>query len=91
MEVDHTAVQRTEPSEAAEEGYPLAEPEDAVRAGPPGVSDEERAQFLARHGAEALIEGGFTEREIDALAARYVREGGDAGVDAFIAWARSSR
>lgn len=84
METDRASVQRTEPADAADEGYPLSEPNDTARS---DVSDEERALFLARHGAERLLDAGLTPMQIEALAARYVHAAGEGDVDTFADWA----
>jgi hypothetical protein len=84
MERDRVSVQRTEPADAADEGYPLAEPSDTSRT---EVTDEERALFLARHGAERLLEAGLTPLQIEHLASDYVRVAGDGDVETFVEWA----
>jgi hypothetical protein len=84
MEPDRVSVQRTEPADAADEGYPLTEPSDTART---EVSADERAMYLARHGAEPLLEAGLTELRIDQLAERFTAEGGEGDVDAFVEWA----
>jgi hypothetical protein len=85
MEPDQVSVhQRTEPADAADEGYPLSQPSDTARS---EVSDEDRAMFLARHGAEPLLEAGRTPLQIEQLAARYVEVAGDGDVDTFVSWA----
>jgi hypothetical protein len=85
MTPDRVSVhQRTEPADAADEGYPLSKPEDTPRS---EVSKEDRALFLSRHGAERLLEAGLTQMKIEDIAAKYVEVAGDGDVDTFVDWA----
>lgn len=77
---DSEAVQRTEPEEAAAEGYPIAD-------------DGEHARRITTLAQDALAAGApeMDESELYALAERFVAEQPAGTVELFLDWLRATR
>jgi len=74
------AVQRTEPVEASEEGYPVTpEPEPL-----------DSARELVVHTRKILAKDGMSDDTIGMLARQYVANGDDPDAESFVLWARKS-